>query len=188
MDDPYDGASPHHRWGPLQLTMSQARRRLKGLIQGSFEGIDVTRRGVSPRVVTAEVIGSRGRTAVTGGTLRARFGLRDTWAYFTVIGTEPAPPEGSPTGGVAPEAAAWASLSGSTLRAGTLPAAGRLVGRVRPGRPGATLRIERRAHGGWIRAGTTRLRAGGAYAFAVARRGTYRVRYAGAAGPAVRVR
>ena len=45
----------------------------------------------SPRVIAAEVIGTRGRTRVSGATLRARFGLYDTWAYYSSIATRKAP-------------------------------------------------------------------------------------------------
>ena len=45
----------------------------------------MTKRGVSPRIVAAEVVGSRGRTPVDGATLRARLGLFDTWANFNAI-------------------------------------------------------------------------------------------------------
>ena len=39
-----------------------AARKLGGLVQGSFKGIRVTKRGASPRIMTAEVVGSRGTT------------------------------------------------------------------------------------------------------------------------------
>jgi hypothetical protein len=40
------------------------------------------RRGVSPRVVTAEVVGSRGRRRVHGSVIRDRLDLRSTWFRF----------------------------------------------------------------------------------------------------------
>ena len=54
-------------------------------MKGTFKGIRVTKRGVSPRIMTAEVVGSRGTTKTDGPTLRARLGLYDTWASFTAI-------------------------------------------------------------------------------------------------------
>ena len=42
------------------------------------------KRGVSPRIVTAEVLGSRGESPVSGPELEARLGLDSTWAYFSV--------------------------------------------------------------------------------------------------------
>src|SRR3954471_14898757 len=87
VDDPYDDVSPRHRW-TLKLTMAAAKKKLGGLVQGKFKGIRVTRRGVSPRIMDAEVVGSRGTTPVDGAALRARLGLFDTWAYFTSISAE----------------------------------------------------------------------------------------------------
>jgi stage II sporulation protein D len=81
VEDPYDDVSPRHRW-KFVLTTSQMQSRLSGLVKGSFRGIKIVQKGVSPRVVYADILGSRGRTRVTGPTLRTRLGLYDTW--FTV--------------------------------------------------------------------------------------------------------
>src|SRR3954454_629183 len=127
--DPYDNLSPKHRWGPIRLTMIQAGRKLRGLVKGSFRGISVVQRGESPRVVYADVMGTRGRTRVTGPTLRARFGLYDTWATFSVISSsaKPVPPPKEPpdtppadegTGGVQPPG------GGSTTPTGGDPSGG----------------------------------------------------------------
>src|SRR3954469_12792470 len=83
--DPFDSVSPRHRWGPYRMTLAQAGSKLGSLVKGRFRSIKVLQRGFSPRVVPAEVIGTRGRTNVTGATLRSRFGLYDSWAYFTSI-------------------------------------------------------------------------------------------------------
>jgi stage II sporulation protein D len=80
--DPYD-RGPLHRW-KLTIGFASAAARLRGLVRGSFRGIEVRRRGFSPRIVSAYVLGSGGRTAVTGAELAARLGLYDTWAYFSV--------------------------------------------------------------------------------------------------------
>ena len=80
--DPYDVESPYHRW---KLVLSQGRmqaalsRYLKG---GKLRKIKVTQRGVSPRIVYATVISSAGKTRVSGPSLKAALGLRDTWAFF----------------------------------------------------------------------------------------------------------
>jgi stage II sporulation protein D len=141
------------------------------------------RRGSSPRIVEADVIGTRGRTRVTGGQLRARFGLFDSWAFFTSIttGEEPAP-EGDPdviTGGTEPFGLA------ALLRARPV---GAVAGRVLPVLRGLRVTLQRREGARWVTIGTTRLRRGGRYSQAVARPGTYRVRYHDETGPAVRVR
>ena len=80
--DPYDGG-PLHSW-KLSLSFAAVAKRLKGLVKGSFTGIEVLTRGSSPRILTADVLGSGGRTLSTGDELAARLGLYDTWAYFSV--------------------------------------------------------------------------------------------------------
>jgi SpoIID/LytB domain protein len=80
--DPYDGG-PLHRW-KVKLTFAQAAKRLAGLFKGAFEGVEVVRRGFSPRIVLAYVLGSKGRGEVSGPELAARLGLYDSWAYFSV--------------------------------------------------------------------------------------------------------
>ncbi len=80
--DPYD-AGPAFRW-QLSMSFATAAARLSGLVRGKFRGIEVLRRGVSPRIVSAEVLGSAGATPVSGPQLEARLGLADSWAYFGV--------------------------------------------------------------------------------------------------------
>ena len=93
VDDPYDDTSPRHRWGPIRMSAQAGRRASSArCVKGTFRGIEVVRRGRSPRIVEADVIGTRGRTRVTGGQLRARFGLFDSWAFFTSITTGDEPP------------------------------------------------------------------------------------------------
>jgi SpoIID/LytB domain protein len=84
VSDPYDGG-PLHSW-KLTMSFSSAASRLKGLVTGAFKGIEVLRRGSSPRIVSAYVLGSKGHTLVSGSELAARLGLYDTWAYFSVAG------------------------------------------------------------------------------------------------------
>src|SRR5215217_4642590 len=176
VDDPYDDASPRHRWGPIRMSLGQADRRLGSLVKGAFRGVQVVRRGASPRIVEADIVGSRGRTRVTGGQLRARFGLFDSWAFFTSISTGEAPPEqpapaedpAAPTGGADPFGSA--SLLG-------VRSVGAVAGRVLPVLEGARVTIQRRHGRRWVTVGSARLRRGGRYSHAVSRPGTYRVRY-----------
>jgi stage II sporulation protein D len=101
--DPYD---TRQSW-TAHMSFAAAAKRLRGLLDGSFRGIQVTRRGSSPRIVSAYVLGSEGRTLVSGDELAQRFGLNSTWAYFSVRGAHaaspppPPPPNGKGTGGVA---------------------------------------------------------------------------------------
>jgi stage II sporulation protein D len=80
--DPWDRISPVHTW---RVTFSDKamESRLKGLFQGNLQEIKIIEQGDSPRIVTARVVGSTGSSNVSGPTLRARLGLRSTWASFT---------------------------------------------------------------------------------------------------------
>lgn len=80
--DPYD-VGALRKWS-VSISFAAAAKRLKGILDGAFRGIEVVRRGSSPRIVSAYVLGSGGRTLVSGPELAARLGLYDTWAYFSV--------------------------------------------------------------------------------------------------------
>ena len=77
--DPYEGSATHWKY---TLSSATAGARLAGLFKGSLRGIEVLRRGASPRIVLAEVLGTRASTRVSGATLEYRLGLPSTWAYF----------------------------------------------------------------------------------------------------------
>jgi len=79
--DPYETSASDWK---LSLGFGAAAARLRGLFKGSFRGIEVLSRGVSPRIVSAEVLGSAGGETVSGPELAARLGLSSTWAYFSV--------------------------------------------------------------------------------------------------------
>ncbi len=90
--DPYD-QGPEHSWS-VSMSFATAAARLRGLVRGSFRGVEVLNRGYSPRIVSADVLGSAGRTEVSGPELASRLGLSSTWAYFSVRtahGTQPEP-------------------------------------------------------------------------------------------------
>jgi stage II sporulation protein D len=174
VDDPYDNVSPRHRWQPRTLSLATAGRKLRGLYAGAFQGVRVTQRGVSPRIIAAQVLGSGGSTTVSGSTLRARLGLFDTWAYFKTITTRPATPQpANPTGGAV----------GPTLSRVRYALRGSVIGAGR----GATLRVQVRRGGVWLAAGTTRAGQGGAYAWGTSQPGTYRILSGAAPGPAIRL-
>jgi hypothetical protein len=66
------------------LSFGAAASRLGSLVKGVFRGIEVLKRGASPRIVSAEVLGSRGATRVSGPELEWRLGLSSAWAFFSV--------------------------------------------------------------------------------------------------------
>ena len=194
VEDPYDDASPRHKWF-RRMSLRSAQRRLGSLVKGSLTRIRVLRRGRSPRVVSAQVVGTGGRTTVSGPTLRSKLGLYDTWARFTVItanatrgdGNAPSQPSAPvapgapavpPTGGAVPSARAAAlSDSVATLR-----------GRVAPAPAGSWVTVQRWSGARWVARFDVPVRAGGGYAARLRVRGLYRVRFAGESGPPVRVR
>ncbi|MEA2194807.1 MAG: hypothetical protein QOG42_1241, partial [Solirubrobacteraceae bacterium] len=203
VDDPYDDAAPRHRW-VKRMTLGSAQRRLGSLVKGSLSRIRVLRRGQSPRVVAAEVVGTGGRTAVSGPELRRRLGLYDTWARFTVITanatrgdgntpTEPPAAAGAPaapaTGGAVPSFAPSVARAASIgAAAATVPARATLRGRVTPAPAGSSLTVQRWTGRAWVAQFDATVRAGGGYTARLDAPGLYRVRFAGESGPPVRVR
>jgi stage II sporulation protein D len=194
--DPYDTTSPYHRWKAQRLSLARATRLLGSSVKGALREIRVTRRGVSPRVVRAQVIGSGGITEVTGPQLRRMFGLRDTWVRFRVIGTTtgpaspsaPQPPISTELPGAlpAPSKPAVDPGTGGAQASRARPLV--IRGRIAPAAAGTWATVERRTPAGWTHAIDVRLGAGGVYEDLLPSSGTYRVRYAGVAGPPVTAR
>jgi SpoIID/LytB domain protein len=129
--DPFEGTAS--RW-EVELPFATAARRLRGLFKGTFHGIEVLRRGTSPRILTARVLGTVAANIVSGPALAGRLGLTSTWEYFDVRSgsslkqepdhsgqprtwkptapapAAPVPPGPSPSGGVAPAPASAATV------------------------------------------------------------------------------
>ncbi|MGH2860368.1 MAG: hypothetical protein ACRDLT_02560, partial [Solirubrobacteraceae bacterium] len=84
--DPYDDAlnNPYHHW-KLSFTLGAAEKRLGKLVEGSLVGIKVLQRGVSPRIIKAKVVGTKGSVAVSGLQLRKALGTPSTWMSFTTV-------------------------------------------------------------------------------------------------------
>jgi stage II sporulation protein D len=191
VDDPYDNLSPRHRWH-FVWSKSKLDAKLGSFVKGKLKSVKVTKRGVSPRIVDAQVIGTRGTVNVTGPQLRSRLGLYDTWAYFVTIksgsgsgdaSSDPAQPAPNDTqvtdgGGVTASSSAW-------LRRQVGPAEHVLSGDVSP--RASKLTVQQRMRSKWrtIGYGTTDSR--GRYALRLASSGTYRILARGGVGPAVRV-
>ena len=90
--DPYD-VGPQFDW-TIEESFQSAAARLRGLVKGRLRGVEVLSRGISPRILTAEILGSAGTTLTSGAELASRLGLADTWAYFGVrTGRGPVKPE-----------------------------------------------------------------------------------------------
>jgi stage II sporulation protein D len=79
--DPYDGACPLHNW-KLEFSGPEISSRLSAYLQGRLKQVAITKRGVSPRIVEAKLIGTGGATKVRGDQLEAALGSYSTWMEF----------------------------------------------------------------------------------------------------------
>jgi SpoIID/LytB domain protein len=87
VDDPYDYYSPLHRW-TFRFSQAEMNARLGGYVEGGLREIEVTKRGDSPRIDYAKLIGTGGTSTIRGDTLAAALGLYDRWAFFTKTGAK----------------------------------------------------------------------------------------------------
>jgi len=166
--DPYDTQSPYHRW-TLRYSAAALDRALGA--PGAFKRIKVLERGVSPRVVRAKVVGTRGSRTVSGPQIRAALNLRDTWfTDYRVASSARRARSARP--------ASW----------GPRPPLRALSGQFQPAPRRGTLRIERRVGGRFRTVARVRTGRAGRYLAALTRAGVYRVRYGAVTGPVVRVR
>ena len=174
--DPYDTQSPYHRW-----TVSFSAARLDRALgaPGAFKRLKVLERGVSPRVVRAQVIGTRGTRNMTGPAVRTALGLRDTWfTHYRVASS-------------ASRVSAASTASRGPVRSGRWlprPPERSLAGRFQPAPKKRLLRVERQVHSHFQGVAWAHTSRAGRYRVTLARPGVYRVRYGAVKGPSVRVR
>jgi len=99
VDDPYDTFSPLHLWPDNPIAHGDAWYEDKlgpygdqnpTGVKGDLRTIFVVKRGTSPRVVKAAIIGTKGTTFVSGASLRYKLALRDTWVSFASMSNVPA--------------------------------------------------------------------------------------------------
>jgi stage II sporulation protein D len=168
--DPYDSQSPYHRW-TVRFSAAALDARLGA--PGAFKRLKVLQRGVSPRVVRAQVVGTRGTRTVTGPQVRAALGLRDTWFTDYRVASS-----------------AVRSRSARPASWGPRPAPARaLAGSLQPAPRKHVLRVERRgADGRFHLARRARTSRSGRYRVTLPRPGVYRVTYGAVKGPPVRIR
>ena len=172
--DPYDTQSPYHRW---TVRMSEATLDRALHAPGRFKRIKVLERGVSPRVVRAQVVGTRGTRSVTGPQIRSALGLRDTWFTDYRVSTS--------SSRAAVAGRAWSGRAASWL---PRPPARLLVGQFQPVPRNRLLRIQRRQNDRFESVARVRTSRSGRYRVTLARPGVYRVAYGAVKGPPVRVR
>jgi stage II sporulation protein D len=79
--DPYDYYCPLHDW-VLRFSGPEISAKLGGYLRGRLKQVAITERGVSPRIVTAKLIGTGGVTTVSGEQLQVALGGYSTWMSF----------------------------------------------------------------------------------------------------------
>jgi stage II sporulation protein D len=82
--DPYDYYCPLHKW-TLEFSGPEISSRLGAHLDGKLKQVVITKRGVSPRIVTAKLIGTGGVTTVSGSELEVALGGYDTWMTFEKV-------------------------------------------------------------------------------------------------------
>lgn len=82
--DPYDYHCPLHKW-TLDFSGPEISSRLGAYLQGKLKRVVITKTGVSPRIVSAKLIGTGGTTTVTGSQLSVALGGYDTWMTFEKV-------------------------------------------------------------------------------------------------------
>ncbi len=93
VSDPYDYYGSLHDWGPLRRTPAQIGGPLGAA--GTVRAVYTLKRGDSPRIVKAAILGSKGTSFIDGGSLRMKLGLNSAWAEFRSMGISPAARDGA---------------------------------------------------------------------------------------------
>jgi stage II sporulation protein D len=82
--DPYDYYCPLHDW-TLRFSGPEISAKLGGYLEGKLKQVVVIKRGISPRIVAARLIGTGGATKVTGEQLQVALGAYSTWMSFQKV-------------------------------------------------------------------------------------------------------
>jgi stage II sporulation protein D len=82
--DPYDYYCPLHEW-ELDFSGSEISSRLGAYLKGKLKQVVITKTGVSPRIVSARLVGTGGTSTVTGSELSVALGGYDTWMTFEKV-------------------------------------------------------------------------------------------------------
>jgi stage II sporulation protein D len=174
VSDPYDGGSPRHRW-QFRFTRAQMKSKLGSLCAGSFKSIKVVQRGVSPRVVAADVVCGGGTTRTNGSTLRFRLGLYDSWFGVTRASSS-----------AGKRAAAAKSMDVPLVTGLVHPR--RIEGSFSPAPRKRIVAVDRREGSRWRLVARGLTNSVGAYSVPVYGGGTYRVRAGGVSADPIRIR
>lgn len=82
--DPYDYYCPLHKW-TLDFSGPEISSRLGAYLQGKLKRVVITKTGVSPRIISAKLIGTGGTSTVSGSELSVALGGYDTWMTFEKV-------------------------------------------------------------------------------------------------------
>jgi stage II sporulation protein D len=82
--DPYDYYCPLHKW-TLKFSGPEISSKLSAYLEGGLKQVVITKRGVSPRIVAAKLIGTGGVSEVSGEQLEVALGGYDTWMTFQKV-------------------------------------------------------------------------------------------------------
>jgi stage II sporulation protein D len=82
--DPYDGSCPLHTW-TLEFSGPEISSKLAASLDGRLKRVEVTKTGVSPRIIEAKLYGTAGVTTVAGTDLEAALGAYSTWMTFQKV-------------------------------------------------------------------------------------------------------
>jgi stage II sporulation protein D len=74
--DPWDKISPYHRW-VRKFSFGSMQARLSEHVRGKLRKIVILKRGDSPRIFRARLVGSSGSTKISGQELKGDLGLLD---------------------------------------------------------------------------------------------------------------
>jgi stage II sporulation protein D len=79
--DPYDYYCPLHDW-TLRFSGPEISAKLGRYLDGRLKKVAITKRGVSPRIVSAKLFGTGGVSTVSGEQLQVALGGYSTWMSF----------------------------------------------------------------------------------------------------------
>jgi stage II sporulation protein D len=82
--DPYDYYCPLHTW-TLEFSGPEINAKLGSYLDGALKQVVVTKRGSSPRIVWARLVGTGGTTQIRGDQLAVALGAYDRWMAFSKV-------------------------------------------------------------------------------------------------------
>jgi hypothetical protein len=179
VSDPYDGVAhnPDHHWS-YDIAIPSATAKLGSLVKGELVGIAVTRHGVSRRIVSAQVVGTRGRAPLSGPQLEGIFGLPSTPTAVTTVTAAPGAPPNATRRVLVPGRLAAAETAFEVLE---------LHGRAFPAAAGSDVAVQLRTGHAWRTVTRAPVSRRGYYHAWLAQPGTYRPLYGRVAGPSVEI-